>query len=267
MSTASPALQIFRWASKGSLPGGTPPIARTARSVPSRFPTPQRPAPGSAWRNLRVSPSRDRNPAASLGNRFDRPEGHCDASPCAFERSPPTTVFEGSGVLVALSGAGRASRDAHVCIPDVGNDDGGSTEPDRDDGGVKVLTPPFTTGGAHGGRGGQPHLKPPGCEETHNHFKSLKRKPRAPLVTRNPLWKIRDFPQGAPSLPSPQSVPLQKKERQKLTDKRVLYAPSGSGGILAADWIGMFHALTGAGVFLSRRPQSHQLPTLTFSMY
>ena len=181
------------------------------------FPVPDAPATGagSAWRNLRVSPSRDRNPAASLGNRFDRPEGHCDASPCAFERSPPTTVFEGSGVLVAPSGAGRASRDAHVCIPDVGKDDGGSTEPDRDDGGVKVLTPTFTTGGAHGGRGGQPPLKPPGCEETHKHFKSLKRKPRAPLVTRNPPVENQRFPTGCSLFAIPTICTPPRRKRGK----------------------------------------------------
>ena len=134
----------------------------------SPFPVPGAPATGagSAGRHLRVSPSRARNPAASLGNRFDRPEGHSYTSPCAFEMSPPTVV-EGSCVIVASSGAGRASRDARVSIPEVAKDGGGPTEPNLDDGWVNVLTHSVTTDGAYGGRGGQPPLKPPGCEETH----------------------------------------------------------------------------------------------------
>ncbi len=58
--------------------------------------------------------------------------------------------------------------------------------------------------------------EPPGCEETHTHQRSLQRGTGLRLDDLTPLWKIKDFPQGASfclqfslatDLPSPQPHP------------------------------------------------------------
>ena len=64
--------------------------------------------------------------------------------------------------------------------------------------------------------GGTSPPEPPGCEETHTNQKSLQRGTELRLDDLTPLWKIKDFPQGASfclqinlatDLPSPQPHP------------------------------------------------------------
>ena len=65
-------------------------------------------------------------------------------------------------------------------------------------------------------RGGAGPPEPPGCEETHTNQRSFQRGTGLRLDDLTPLWKIRDFPQGASfcfqfnlatDLPSPQPHP------------------------------------------------------------
>ena len=150
-------------------------------------------------------------------------------------------------VLVVRAG------DARVSIPDVAKDGGGPTEPNPDDGGINVLTHSVTTGGVHGGRGGQPPLKPPGCEETHTNIKiSEKKAPSPPGHPEPPCGKSEISHRVLPLCFLYNPYPHKKKERQKLTDKRRVSRADLERRALRAVWSGVFHAPTGAACFARR---------------